>query len=311
MTPCGATGSTATGRVVRGAALPRRDRRGRPGLRRGHAARAGRPLTVPGGGRHRDRPNRRRRRSRRHGEHRGTDPPPSRATRTCASGSPSSPAPTTRCTTPASATTGNGGDGTVVGGIEDFGATPALLAETSGGSGNDRARRAAPARWRSPAPTRCSSRSPVSGPSHPGWRCADPPRPARRIAPLPGPVPVRFPRTGTGPVIRAECRESTPTVGEAPFVRGLASADVNGALTRDANAGRAPVFPGPSGGARDHYCGFGSGVLARRATVSMASRCAVTRPPWSSTRWRMRAMSSARAFSGNSLTPDCVERLVA
>jgi hypothetical protein len=41
------------------------------------------------------------------------------------------------------------------------------------------------------------------------------------------------------------------------------------------------------GDARDHYCGFGSGVLARRATVSMASRCAVTRPPWSSTRWRM------------------------
>jgi hypothetical protein len=39
--------------------------------------------------------------------------------------------------------------------------------------------------------------------------------------------------------------------------------------------------------ARDDYCGFGSGVLARRATVSMASRCAVTRPPWSSTRWRM------------------------
>ena len=41
------------------------------------------------------------------------------------------------------------------------------------------------------------------------------------------------------------------------------------------------------GRARDHYCGFGSGVLALRATVSMASRCAVTRPPWPSTRWRM------------------------
>ena len=44
---------------------------------------------------------------------------------------------TTRCAAPASATTGNGGDGTVVGGTESTGTMPALLAETSGGSGND------------------------------------------------------------------------------------------------------------------------------------------------------------------------------
>jgi len=83
---------------------------------------------------------------------------------------------------------------------------------------------------------------------------------------------------------RIECPIARPTLAALLEPRADIASRPSRELAATANAYPITALRGR---ARDHYCGFGSGVLARRATVSMASRCAVTCPPWSSTRWRM------------------------